>query len=148
MPKSRPLRIFLCDLTHDTIVLVSDTIPINIGYIAAYAMKIYGDAVEFELFKFPQDVIKALKAGPPDETTTQALQEMRQDAMTGAVQAYLNLANGMSSRGSYQEATTYCNKALAIDPDNAEAKQARLTISTTTGWGMMGGGRRGGGRRR
>jgi hypothetical protein len=29
---------------------------------------------------------------------------------------------------------TYCNKALALDPTNAEVKQARLTISTTTGW--------------
>ena len=27
------LRVFLGDITHDTIVLVSDTIPINIGFV-------------------------------------------------------------------------------------------------------------------
>ena len=32
---SRPLKIFFCDLTYDTIILVSDTIPINIGFIAS-----------------------------------------------------------------------------------------------------------------
>ena len=34
-----PLKIFFCDLTYDTIILVSDTIPINIGFIASYAKK-------------------------------------------------------------------------------------------------------------
>lgn len=62
----KPLRIYLCDLTHDTIVLVSDTIPINIGFIAAYAKKTHGDDVELSLFKYPQSVIKAIKAAPPD----------------------------------------------------------------------------------
>lgn len=65
-----------------------------------------------------------------------ALSEMSATATQGAVQAYLNLANAMSSRGSYVQGTEYCNKALAIDPNNAEAKSARATISTTTGgWG-------------
>ena len=39
----RPLKIYLCDLTHETILLVSDSIPVNIGYIGAYAKKVYGD---------------------------------------------------------------------------------------------------------
>lgn len=63
---SKPLRIFMCDLTHDTVVLVSDTIPINIGYIGSYAKKKHGDAIELELFKYPQSVIEAIKANPPD----------------------------------------------------------------------------------
>jgi tetratricopeptide (TPR) repeat protein len=70
----------------------------------------------------------------PDEQTAAALQDMAKEAREGAVQAYLNLANGMAARSSYQEGVTYCNKALALDPTNAEVKQARLTISTTTGW--------------
>ena len=44
--RKRPLRVYMCDLTHDTIVLVSDTIPINIGFIGAYAKKMLGDDIE------------------------------------------------------------------------------------------------------
>lgn len=62
----RPLRVYLCDLTHDTIVLVSDTIPINIGFIGAYAKKVYGNDVELKLFKYPKSVFEAVKDDPPD----------------------------------------------------------------------------------
>jgi tetratricopeptide (TPR) repeat protein len=82
----------------------------------------------------------ALKQGAPDEKTKNSLEEMRRDAIQGGVQAYLNLAHSMSSRGSYQKAVGYTNKALALDPDNAEAKAARATISTTSaGWNRRGG---------
>ena len=60
------LRIFLGDITHDTIVLVSDTIPINIGFIASYIKKIYGDSVDITLFKYADDIIKKIKSNPPD----------------------------------------------------------------------------------
>jgi len=63
---SRPLRVYICDLTHDTVVLVSDTIPINIGFIAAYAKKVLGDDMEIALFKYPRSVIDAIEANPPD----------------------------------------------------------------------------------
>jgi radical SAM superfamily enzyme YgiQ (UPF0313 family) len=64
--KKRPLRVYLCDLTHDTVVLVSDTIPINIGFIASYVKKIHGDAIEVSLYKFPKSVIDAIRECPPD----------------------------------------------------------------------------------
>ena len=60
------LRIFLGDITHDTIVLVSDTIPINIGFIASYIKKIYGNSVDITLFKYADDIIKQIKSNPPD----------------------------------------------------------------------------------
>lgn len=86
---------------------------------------------------------KLLEQGAPDEQTTQALQEMRASAVQGGVRAYLNAAHALSSRGTYQEATAFCNRALALDPENAEAIAARATISTTSGgWGVRGGGRR------
>ena len=31
---SKPVKVYLCDLTYDTMILVSDTIPINIGFIS------------------------------------------------------------------------------------------------------------------
>lgn len=56
----------MADPTHDTIVVVSDTIPINIGFIASYSKKLYGDDIQVSLFKYPQTVIDAIKADPPD----------------------------------------------------------------------------------
>ena len=64
--RKRPLRVYMCDLTHDTIVLVSDTIPINIGFIGAYAKKMLGDDVAISLFKYPRSVIEAIEASAPD----------------------------------------------------------------------------------
>lgn len=63
---NKPLRIYMCDLTHDTVVLVSDTIPINIGFIGSFAKKVHGNNIEVSLFKYPQTVIEAIHACPPD----------------------------------------------------------------------------------
>ncbi len=61
-----PLKVYLCDLTHETVILVSDTIPLNVGYIGAYAKKVHGDKIEVSLFKYAEKVIKAIKNDPPD----------------------------------------------------------------------------------
>ena len=60
------LKIYLGDITYDTIILVSDTMPINIGYIASYMKKIFGERVDISLFKYPGDIINAIKTNPPD----------------------------------------------------------------------------------
>ena len=60
------LRIYLCDLTYDTIILVSDTIPINIGFVGSYLNKTFGDKIEIELFKYPKELIAAINDNPPD----------------------------------------------------------------------------------
>jgi hypothetical protein len=66
-PSRKPaLKIYLADPTHDTIVLVSDTVPINVGFVGSYAKKLFGDEIEVSLFKYPQSVIDAIKADPPD----------------------------------------------------------------------------------
>ena len=56
---SKPLKIFFCDLTYDTVILVSDTIPINIGFI-------FNDNITVKLFKYPQETIDAIKKEKPD----------------------------------------------------------------------------------
>jgi len=66
MGSSSKLKIYLCDITYDTIIHVSDTIPINIGYVGSYIKKIFGDRVEIELFKYPNDILAKLKESPPD----------------------------------------------------------------------------------
>ena len=63
---SNKLRVYLCDLTYDTIILVSDTIPINIGFIGSYMKKIFGEKIDLSLFKYPNDAIQAIKNNPPD----------------------------------------------------------------------------------
>ena len=56
-----PLKVYLCDLTHETVILVSDTIPLNLGFIGSYAKKIHGNAIEISLFKYPKTAIDAIK---------------------------------------------------------------------------------------
>ena len=46
---SKKLKVYLCDLTYDTIILVSDTIPINIGFIGSYMKKKLGNKIELSL---------------------------------------------------------------------------------------------------
>ena len=62
----KKLRVYLCDLTYDTIILVSDTIPINIGFIGSYMKKIFGDQIDLSLFKYPNEAIEEIKKNPPD----------------------------------------------------------------------------------
>ena len=66
MSDLKPLKVYLCDLSYDTIKLVSDTIPINIGYIGSYAKKMHGNSIEVSLFKYPDIAIEAIKKNPPD----------------------------------------------------------------------------------
>ena len=61
-----PLKIYMCDLTHETIILVSDTIPINIGYVGSYTKKIHSDKINIKLFKYPETILKAMRDDPPD----------------------------------------------------------------------------------
>ncbi|HNX68454.1 MAG TPA: B12-binding domain-containing radical SAM protein [Candidatus Omnitrophota bacterium] len=62
----KPLRIYLCDLTHYVKMVVNDTIPLNIAFIASYLKKQLGESVEISLFKLPLKAIQALKDSPPD----------------------------------------------------------------------------------
>ena len=62
----KKLKIFLCDLTYDTIILVSDTIPINIGFVGSYLKKNFENKIELSLYKYPNDVIKKIYDNPPD----------------------------------------------------------------------------------
>ena len=62
----KKLNIYLGDLTYDTIILVSDTIPINIGFVGSYLIKKFENKVNINLFKYPNDLINSIKKNPPD----------------------------------------------------------------------------------
>ena len=40
--------------------------PINIGFVGAFAKKKFGERVKLSLFKYPQSVIDEIKTNPPD----------------------------------------------------------------------------------
>ena len=46
------LRIFLGDLTYDTVAISTEAMPLNVGYVASYCKKKFGDRVEILLFKY------------------------------------------------------------------------------------------------
>ena len=52
----RKIRIYLGDLTHETITISSDTMPLNVGFLAAYLKKFYENEIEIELFKSPKEL--------------------------------------------------------------------------------------------
>lgn len=62
----RPLRIFLGDLTYTTLSLATDAFPLNVGFIAAYASKVFGKEIDIRIFKYIDDLERALNENPPD----------------------------------------------------------------------------------
>ena len=61
-----PLRIFLGDLTYDTVAISTESFPLNIGYIASYAQKQFGKQIKITLFKYIKKLESALESNPPD----------------------------------------------------------------------------------
>jgi radical SAM superfamily enzyme YgiQ (UPF0313 family) len=59
-------RILFSDLTHTGVGLNADVFPLGLGFVAAYACQELTERIEVELFKFPDDLNKALKNAPPD----------------------------------------------------------------------------------
>ena len=62
----KPLKIYLGDLTYNTIIVSTESLPINIGYIASYCNKRFENKVDITLFKYIDDLEKALYESPPD----------------------------------------------------------------------------------
>ena len=60
------LKIYLGDLTYNTIAVSTESLPINIGFIASYCLKRFEDKVDITLFKYIDDLEKALSESPPD----------------------------------------------------------------------------------
>ena len=56
----------MADLTHDSVGLATEVFPLNIGFIASYCKKNFGEAVEVKLFKYIHDLEDDLYENPPD----------------------------------------------------------------------------------
>ncbi|MFC2071739.1 cobalamin-dependent protein [Chloroflexota bacterium] len=57
--------IYFADLTHTGSIINADVFPIGIGSVAAYAKKMFGDNLECEIFKFPEELNDALRRRTP-----------------------------------------------------------------------------------
>jgi radical SAM superfamily enzyme YgiQ (UPF0313 family) len=64
--ESREVLIYLADLTHTGVTVATESFPLNIGLVTAYAKKYLGDAIDVRLFKYPEKLIDALKERTPD----------------------------------------------------------------------------------
>jgi hypothetical protein len=62
----QPLLVYLADLTHTGVHVATESFPLNIGLVAAFAKRHLGEAVEFRLFKYPDKLFAAVKDRPPD----------------------------------------------------------------------------------
>lgn len=63
---AKPIMIYFADLTHTGPVMSAPFHPLGIGLIAAYLREQLGAAVEVELFKYPDDLNRALARRIPD----------------------------------------------------------------------------------
>jgi radical SAM superfamily enzyme YgiQ (UPF0313 family) len=66
LKKTGPLKIYLGDLTYTTVTLATEAFPLNVGYIASYCKKLFGNDVEITLFKYIDEIDKAVNENPPD----------------------------------------------------------------------------------
>ena len=62
----KPVKIYLADLTYDTVAISTESMPLNVGYVASYCISQFGSNVEIKIFKYVDKLDKAIKESPPD----------------------------------------------------------------------------------
>lgn len=60
-----PLRVYLADLTHTGAGIATEVFPLNIGLIASYAKRRFGPDIHVELFKYPEELVRAIDEALP-----------------------------------------------------------------------------------
>ena len=56
----QPIRIFLGDLTYNTVGMSTEVFPLNVGYIAAHCKKRFGSKIDITLFKYIDKLEKSI----------------------------------------------------------------------------------------
>ena len=62
----KPVKIYFADLTYDTVAISTESMPLNVGYVASYCISQFGSDVEIKIFKYIDKLDKAIKESPPD----------------------------------------------------------------------------------
>lgn len=60
------MKIYLCDLTYNTNRVAAESFPLNVAFVASYCLKKFGSKIDIRLFKYHEDLEKALDESPPD----------------------------------------------------------------------------------
>ena len=64
---AKMMTIYLGCLTHESVAISADTMPLNVGFIAAYLEKEIPNTFNIRNFKSPNKLLKAIKEnGVPD----------------------------------------------------------------------------------
>ena len=58
-------NVYLADLTHTATGISALTFPLGTGFVASYAEEVHGSDFNFKLFKFPEELAKAIEKCPP-----------------------------------------------------------------------------------
>ena len=53
-------------MTYNTVSIANEAFPLNIGYVGAYCKERFGSRVELTLYKYIDDLEKAVQSSPPD----------------------------------------------------------------------------------
>lgn len=62
----KPLKIYFADLTYDTVAISTESMPLNVGYVASYCKSKFDSNVEISIFKYVSDLDTAIRESPPD----------------------------------------------------------------------------------
>jgi len=62
----KPVKIYFADLTYDTVAISTESMPLNVGYVASYCISQFGSNVEIKIFKYVDKLDKAIRESPPD----------------------------------------------------------------------------------
>ena len=60
------LKVALCDFNHTTVGIHTETMPLAIGLLAAYAQHQHPDQLDIRLFKFTEDFLDEIETWKPD----------------------------------------------------------------------------------
>ena len=61
-----PIKIYLGDLTYDTVGISNPVFPLNIGFITSYCKSRFGNKIDIKLFKYIDKLEEAIHDSPPD----------------------------------------------------------------------------------
>lgn len=59
------VKVSFTDLTHTGQLVSANTFPLGVAMVAAYARKALGDRIDFEIFRYPEDLSRYLDANTP-----------------------------------------------------------------------------------
>jgi len=62
----KPVKIYLADLTYDTVAISTESMPLNVGFVASHCISQFGSDVEIKIFKYIDKLDKAIRESPPD----------------------------------------------------------------------------------